>query len=113
MTEIIVTYGKQLQGQSLCSSIELRGHSGFDVYGKDIVCSAISTASLTTVNLIDKINSNCMKLETKAGYLYMSLDYQNLTEEQIYYVDLAVKNLIDVYKEISSQYPKNLKIKIN
>lgn len=113
MTEIIVTYGNKLQGKSLCSSIELRGHAGFAVEGKDIVCSAISTASLTTVNMIDKINKDCIKVETKAGYLYMSLDYQKLTDEQIYYVDLAVKNLIDVYEEISSQYPKNLKIKIN
>ena len=109
MTKIIVKYDK-----SLCSFIELSGHAGYAKSGYDIVCSGITTATYTSINLIDKINSDCFKLDVKenAGYLHMSLDYQNLSNEQIDLIQLIIRNLIDMYEEIKSSYPKYLKIEI-
>ena len=109
MTKIIVKYDK-----SLCSFIELSGHAGYAKSGFDIVCSGITTATYTSINLIDKINSDCFKLDVKenAGYLHMSLDYQNLSNEQIDLIQLIIRNLIDMYEEIKRSYPKYLKIEI-
>lgn len=109
MTKIIVKYDK-----SLCSFIELSGHAGYAKSGYDIVCSGITTATYTSINLIDKINSDCFKLDVKenAGYLHMSLDYQNLSNEQIDLIQLIIRNLIDMYEEIKRSYPKYLKIEI-
>ena len=47
MTKIIVKYDK-----SLCSFIELSGHAGYARSGYDIVCSGITTATYTSINLI-------------------------------------------------------------
>jgi uncharacterized protein YsxB (DUF464 family) len=109
MTKIIVKYDK-----SLCSFIELSGHAGYAKSGYDIVCSGITTATYTSINLIDKINSDCFKLDVKenAGYLHMSLDYQNLSVDQIELIQLIIRNLIDMYEEIKRNYPKYLKIEI-
>ena len=37
--------------------INISGHSGYDTIGKDIVCSAVSSSFILTVNLLDKLNS--------------------------------------------------------
>ena len=109
MTKIIVKYDK-----SLCSFIELSGHAGYAKSGYDIVCSGITTATFTSINLIEKINSDCFKLDVKedAGYLHMSLDYQNLSNADIEFIQLIIRNLIDMYEEIKRSYPKYLKIEI-
>ena len=109
MTKIIVKYDK-----SLCSVIELSGHAGYARSGYDIVCSGITTATFTSINLIEKISSDCFKLDVKedAGYLHMSLEYQNLSDSEIEFIQLIIRNLIDMYEEIKRNYPKYLKIEI-
>ena len=42
----------------------------------------------------------------------LSLDYQNLSNEQIDLIQLIIRNLIDMYEEIKRSYPKYLKIEI-
>ena len=32
----------------------IKGHSGYDTIGKDIVCSAVSSSFILTINLLDK-----------------------------------------------------------
>lgn len=109
MTKIIVKYDK-----SLCSFIELSGHAGYARSGYDIVCSGITTATYTSINLIDKINNDCFKLDVNddAGYLHMSLDYQKLSKEEVDLIQLIIRNLIDMYEELKRNYPKYLKIEI-
>lgn len=109
MTKIIVKYDK-----SLCSFIELSGHAGYADYGHDIVCSGITTATYTSINLIDKINSDCfnLRVDDESGFLHMDLDYQLLTNDETEFIQLIIKNLIDMYEEIKRNYPKYLKIEI-
>ena len=49
--------------QKKVKEIKLVGHSGFDVYGKDIVCSAISSIVITTVNAIIMFDKNYINCE--------------------------------------------------
>ena len=109
MTKIIVKYDK-----SLCSFIELSGHANYADYGHDIVCSGITAATYTSINLIDKLAKDCFKLTVKeeAGYLRIDLDYQSLEQNVVEMIQLIVKNLIDMYEEMKRNYPKNLKIEI-
>ncbi len=95
-------------------SFEIKGHANYAEYGSDIVCSGITTATYTSINLIDKINSECFNLTVNddAGYLHMSLDYQLLTKEEVELIQLIIRNLIDMYEEIKRNYPKYLKIEI-
>lgn len=115
MTKIIVKYDKSLKyNKYLCSFIELSGHAGYADYGHDIVCSGITTATYTSINLIDKINSKCfnLRVDDESGFLHMNLDYQLLTFEEVDLIQLIIKNLIDMYEEIKTNYPKYLKIEI-
>ncbi len=109
MTKIIVKYDK-----SLCSFIEISGHAGYAESGYDIVCSGITIATYTSINLIDKINHHCYKLNVneKSGFLHLDLDNQLLDEQEIKFIDLIITNLIDMYEEIKRNYPKYLKIEI-
>ena len=38
------------KNNELIESISLKGHAGFDEYGKDIVCASFSTMIITTIN---------------------------------------------------------------
>lgn len=109
MTKIIVKFDNKL-----CSYFELNGHAGYSDKGFDIVCSAITTATYTSINLIDKINSNCYQLnvDEESGFLRFDLSYQSLTKEEIDIITLIIHNLIDIYEEIKSNYSKYLKIEI-
>ena len=40
------------------SELVIKGHAGYDVHGKDIVCAAVSSTMLCTVNAIYLINEN-------------------------------------------------------
>jgi len=44
------------KSDELINEIELNGHSGYATKGSDIVCSAITTVTFSTINLLEKIN---------------------------------------------------------
>lgn len=85
--------------------LEIKGHSLFGNYGNDIVCSAVSTAVIVSINLIEKFNKlDKVLYKLESGYLYLEIKDIN---------DLVVKNIIDnllyTLKDISTSYPKNIK----
>ena len=43
---------------------EVRDHSGFRKWGKDIVCAAISTLSINTVNSIEKFTADKPRVDS-------------------------------------------------
>ena len=86
--------------------IQIEGHSGYDTIGKDIVCSAVSSSFILTVNLLDKLNSK-MNLITDESIPMMKVTINNYNDIE----ETILDNLIDCLKDVSSQYPKYLKIK--
>lgn len=85
--------------------LEIKGHSLFGNYGNDIVCSAVSTAVIVSINLIEKFNKlDKILYKLESGYLYLEIKDQE---------DLVIKNIIDnllyTLKDISTSYPKNIK----
>ena len=61
---------------NLFQSLEVSGHSGYKTNGSDIVCSAISTAVFTSINLIDKkCGNDSYQLTQKEdqGYLFFEM----------------------------------------
>ena len=49
-------------------NISITGHAMYDDYGKDIVCSAVSSIVITTINGILAINSEAITYQnTKEG----------------------------------------------
>jgi len=91
---------------SLYTKITFSGHAMFAERGKDIVCSAVSSSFILTVNLLNKLNSN-MNLITDESIPMMKVTINNYTDIE----ETILDNLIDCLKDVSKQYPKYLKIK--
>ena len=49
------------------NSILITGHALYADYGKDIVCSAVSSIVITTINGIISIDNNAIKYEEHNG----------------------------------------------
>lgn len=58
---------------------ELAGHSGYADFGKDIVCSAVSSAAYMTVNTITDVMGipADVSVNESAGYMKMIIDPKN------------------------------------
>ena len=85
--------------------IELHGHSGYDVIGKDIVCSAVSSIVTTPINGILSINNDALKYSYKNDVMTIEIiKRDNVT-------DKLINNMIDLLKDLSKDYPKNIIVK--
>ena len=51
----------------------ITGHAGFDRYGRDIVCAAVSALSINAVNSIEQITKDRFYTEQKDGNLKFRL----------------------------------------
>lgn len=85
--------------------IEISGHTGYDVNGKDIVCASISSIVITTVNGILSIDKSYLKYEDRDGFVSIDI----LKHDEI--VDALILNMINLLKELKNQYKKNIQIK--
>ena len=86
--------------------IQISGHANYDEYGLDIVCSAISTSIIMTLNLIKLFElSNLIEYDLNEGYFQLIVKQSNEN------LDKILNNLKFTVENISQQYPKNVKIK--
>ncbi len=93
---------------------EVSGHSGFDDYGRDILCAAISVLSQTTILALEKvcnISQNDMKfcVDEKTGYLKVSLS-ETLTKNQRESANIVLETMIVGMEDLASQYPKHMNL---
>ena len=96
---------------NLFQSLEVSGHSGYQTSGSDIVCSAISTAVFTSINLIDKKcgdESYHLTQKEDQGYLF----FEMINTSEIEFVNLVIENLIEMLSDIEKDYNKFLQVKI-
>jgi uncharacterized protein len=82
-------------------SITIKGHAKQNEKGKDIVCAAISTAIIVTMNALERLGRNdrytCV---LKDGYFQVTVD----RTEKI--VEGLLANLEHTVKQIENDYPK-------
>ncbi len=84
--------------------IEIKGHAMYDDYGKDIVCAALSSIVITSINGILSIDDKAIKYNKADGSI--EIDILKHTKE----VDALISNMINLLKELNSQYKKNIQI---
>lgn len=92
------------QDNNLINEITISGHSGYEELGKDIICSSISSISITTVNAILRIDDKAIKYDESDGYLKITI----LKHDK--YVDLLIINMLDLFTELEKKYKKYIKI---
>lgn len=86
------------------SHIDIKGHALFDNYGKDIVCAAVSSIVITTINGILSIDKDSIICKDTAGYISIDI----LKDEKT--VKLLISNMINLLKELETQYKENIKV---
>ena len=84
--------------------VSIQGHAMYDDFGKDIVCAAVSSCVITTVNGILEIDKDwILAKQDSKGVL---IQVQNSSDV----CQTLLTNMISLLEELHDQYPKNLKI---
>ena len=84
--------------------VSIQGHAMYDDFGKDIVCAAVSSCVITTVNGILEIDKDwILAKQDSKGVL---IKVQNSSDV----CQTLLANMISLLEELHDQYPKNLKI---
>ena len=98
-TVTFYTEGSEITG------FEIKGHTGFACEGEDIVCSAISSAAIMAANTVTEITGDRAEISEGDGYLRFSGNGLSACSKDI------LRGLEFHLKQISEQYPSNIKIK--
>jgi len=94
---------KKIQGQ--IKKITIIGHANYDEYGKDIVCSSVSSIVITTVNGISELNSNYLEIMEEKNKMIIQIKEEDEIGMKL------IQNMISLLKELSLSYPKNIIVK--
>lgn len=86
---------------------EIKGHSNLSFYGTDIVCAAVSSVSVMTLNGILEYLKYDLPYKLNDGYIEFSTESNN--DEKI---QTLLHSMYIYLDELSKQYPKNLKLKV-
>ena len=89
---------------NLIKSVSIEGHAFYDTYGKDIVCAAVSSIVTTTINDILALTEDKIKYDTQDGNVLITVVSDNEVVEKLLNV------MLNMLKELASDYPKNIKI---
>ena len=84
--------------------IVIKGHAEYDDYGKDIVCAAVSSMAITTVNGIISLDES-IDYEENNGFLKIRV----LKDTEIN--NKLLDNLVNLLGELVMQYPENIEIR--
>ncbi len=82
----------------------IKGHAGYDVHGKDIVCAAVSSMAITTVNNIIALDES-VDYEENSGLLIIRVKRDTEVNNKL------LNNLVRMLTELQTQYPKNIEIR--
>ena len=86
------------------NNISILGHANYDNYGKDIVCSAVSSVVMCSVEAIasfDQTAINVKQIKDKLDIIINKKDEITIK---------LINNMLRCLKEIEKQYPKNIQI---
>ncbi len=83
--------------------IDILGHAMYAEFGKDIVCAAVSSTVITTVNAILSFGNTIQYKETKDGLSIQILKKDHITKT-------LLDNMIKLLQELEENYEENIKI---
>lgn len=88
------------------NSVSVVGHADYSKYGKDIICASVSTLIIFTVNLLLEfdVDEKLFSYNISEGNFFLKYDDKNENISKI------IKIFILSLKDLSTQYPKNIKI---
>ena len=91
--------------QSSVCEVTITGHANYADFGKDIVCSSVSSIVITTVNGIDSVVSGFLTVEEKKDQMKLIVQRdEEIGQKLLWY-------MIELLKELQVNYPKNIIVK--
>jgi len=84
--------------------IVIKGHANYADYGKDIVCAAVSSISITACNSILALEDT-IDCRDNSGLLEIRIIKKTDVNQKI------LANMISMLEELKIQYPKNIEIR--
>jgi uncharacterized protein YsxB (DUF464 family) len=85
------------------NEVRIDGHAGYEELGKDIVCSAVSSIVITTVNAILKIDSDSLEYVQGDKMIIKIKKHSEV-------IDILTSNMLDMLLELEQQYKENISI---
>ena len=95
---------KLLKNDSNLNEIIIKGHAMYDDFGKDIVCAAVSSTVITSINACLSIDNNSLDYNESDG-LEIKVKKNDVITNKI------IENMISNLKQLEDAYPKNIQIK--
>ena len=95
---------KLLKKDNNLNKIIIKGHAMYDDFGKDIVCAAVSSTVITSVNACLSIDENSIIYDDSNGLL-ITVKKDDIVTNKI------MENMVSNLMELERAYPKNVQIK--
>ena len=90
--------------EGIIEEITIAGHAGYAAKGEDIVCAAVSSIAITSVNDINALDDSVDYVEND-GYLKITVKKDTEINQKI------LNNMVVTLQELESQYPKNILVR--
>ena len=88
---------------NLIKEVKISGHANFADYGKDIVCSAVSSIATTTINNIIALDNKAITYSADEGDILITNNDSEMASK-------LLSNMIMMLEDLAKDYPKNIKI---
>lgn len=86
----------------------IKGHAEFDVYGKDLVCGAVSSIVIGGLNNLQEVSDN-YDIKIEKGYVEVNSKKNTIVSE---HDSIVFETILVQLKTIEAKFPKNVKIEI-
>ena len=88
------------------NKVMVSGHANHNEFGKDIVCASVSSIIYTTLNAIKCLKDNTVKVIDEGTMIIEILENDEITSK-------LIMNMMNLLKDLASDYPKNIIVKEN
>lgn len=93
---------KVLKENDFYKEISITGHANYDSYGKDIVCSSVSSIVITTINAIISLDKDAINYDDNTGVKIKVLKKDEVTNK-------LLENMLSLLHELQKDYEKTIK----
>ncbi len=96
---------KTTKKDNLYNKISLSGHALYDDYGKDIVCSAVSSIVITTINGLLALDKTSLSYKINKDKVEIINIKSDVTTQKL------ITNMVSLLQELEKNYKKNIEVK--
>ena len=86
------------------TKVSVLGHAMYDEYGKDLVCSAVSSIVTTTVNGLISLDKKSISYMVSSKGMSITINSTDRTTQ------ILIRNMINLLKELENNYKDFIKI---